>query len=170
MVATFHYPYPQARVHTHPSIQETLQAARLQWAPVLCMAGHVLPASCREVNGVGNCIRHLEQPRSQTEGPTPLPGTDSFSRTTAVNIAQTNRNGETEADEEQVALALEGSQERCLPKGQGKIPIPSLVRNKASKSLHAGVSPFMNGPTCQRELSKRGCVHCGFLCLAAQFR
>ena len=60
--------------------------------------------------------------RSLFQGLTPI------SRTTVVNTAQTNRNQETRADEEQVTLAFGGGQDRCLLKGQGKIPTPPLVK------------------------------------------
>lgn len=52
---------------------------------------------------------------------------NAFSRT-VVNIAQTNRNQDTEADEKQVAPAFGGSQDRFLPKGQGARENPHTFR------------------------------------------
>lgn len=81
------------RFHTGNS-----KTAQPLWAPVLCLARFSLPAVGKLTEReTAICLwsSHVPSPRESA----PLSGTNSFSRTTAVNTAQTHRNRETEVDE-----------------------------------------------------------------------
>lgn len=107
--------------HT-PSHTANSKSAQLQWA--LPVHGLVWPASSKEVyrgklpSASGGAMFPARGNRPLFQGLTPI------SRATVVNTAQIG----TKAEEQQVTLVFGGGQDRCLLKGQGKIPTPPLVK------------------------------------------
>lgn len=140
LVSIFHDPYPQARTHTHPSTQETLQDCKASLG-TCHVQGPVLPASYREVNRGEKLQSAFGAAIFPAHGNSPI----SWLTLSAGHSWKhsTNRKGEAEADEKQVILAFRGSQDRFLLEGQGKIPTTSRVKNDTNKSPHSGPSPFV---------------------------